>query len=71
PGVIILIVNHFLIENPYIARVFDKAVKITTRLGWRTDLDLDEVIRELPLTMDRRYKTNPLSLFTVMKATRE
>ncbi|MEM8669576.1 MAG: methyltransferase domain-containing protein [Planctomycetota bacterium] len=71
PGGKILIVNHFRSENPFIARVVDKAGNITKRLGWRTDLDLDEVMRELPLTMDRRYKTNPLSLFTVMKATRE
>jgi phosphatidylethanolamine/phosphatidyl-N-methylethanolamine N-methyltransferase len=71
PGGKILIINHFRSENPFIARVVDKAGNITRRLGWRTDLDLDEVLRELPLRMDRRYKTNPLSLFTVMKATRQ
>lgn len=70
PGGRILIINHFRSDNPFIARVVDKAGNITRRLGWRTDLDLDEVLHELPLRMDRRYKTNPLSLFTVMKATR-
>ncbi len=70
PGGKILIINHFRSENPLIARVVDKAGSVTRRLGWRTDLDLKEVLRELPLRMDDRYKTNPFSLFTVMKATR-
>lgn len=69
PGGRILIVNHFRSENPLIARVVDSAGNLTKRLGWRTDLDLDEVLGELPLRLDLRYKPNPLSLFTVMKAT--
>ena len=69
PGGRILIVNHFRSDNPLIARVVDSAGNITKRLGWRTDLDLNDVIHELPLRLDHRYKPNPLSLFTVMKAT--
>jgi phosphatidylethanolamine/phosphatidyl-N-methylethanolamine N-methyltransferase len=69
PGGHILIVNHFRSDNPIIAKVVDSAGNITKRLGWRTDLDLDEVLSELPLRLDHRYKPNPLSLFTVMKAT--
>lgn len=71
PGGRILLINHFRSENPLIARVVDSAGNITKRLGWRTDLDLDEVLRELPLRMEHRYKPNPLSLFTVMQATRK
>lgn len=69
PGGHILLINHFRSENPLIARVVDSAGNITKRLGWRTDLDLDEVLGELPLRLDDRYKPNPFSLFTVMKAT--
>ena len=69
PGGRILIVNHFRSENPIIAKFVDSAGNIPKHLGWRTDLDLDDVLRELPLRMDRCYKPNPLSLFTVMKAT--
>lgn len=69
PGGRILMINHFRSDNPIIARVVDSAGNITKRLGWRTDLDLDDVLRELPLRLDHRYKPNPLSLFTVMKAT--
>lgn len=71
PGGRILIVNHFRSDNPIIAKVVDSAGNITKRLGWRTDLDLDDVLSELPLRLDRRYKPNPLSLFTIMKATRK
>ena len=69
PGGQILLINHFRSDNKLIASVVDKAGNITKRLGWRTDLEIDEVIGELPLRLDDCYKTNPLSLFTVMKAT--
>ncbi|MGB7328523.1 MAG: class I SAM-dependent methyltransferase [Rubripirellula sp.] len=69
PGGRILMINHFRSDNPLIARVVDSAGNITKRLGWRTDINLDDVVRELPLRLDSRYKPNPLSLFTVMEAT--
>ena len=69
PGGRILIINHFRSENPLIARVVDSAGNITRRLGWRTDLDLEQVVGELPLRLDHCYKPNRLSFFTVMKAT--
>jgi phosphatidylethanolamine/phosphatidyl-N-methylethanolamine N-methyltransferase len=69
PGGCLMIINHFRSDNPIIARVVDSAGNLTKHLGWRTDLDLDEVLRELPVRLDHRYKPNPLSLFTVMKAT--
>lgn len=70
PGGQILIINHFRSENPLIAKVVDSAGNITKRLGWRTDLNLEEIVKELPLHLDC-FKPNPLSLFTVMKATCE
>ncbi|MEM6366576.1 MAG: class I SAM-dependent methyltransferase [Planctomycetota bacterium] len=69
PGGQILIINHFRSGNPLIARVVDSAGNVTRRLGWRTDLELQEILSELPIRVDERYKRNPLSLFTVMKAT--
>lgn len=69
PGGQILIINHFRSENPLIARVVDSAGNVTRRLGWRTDLELQEVLRELPIRIDERYKPNPFSFFTIMKAT--
>ena len=69
PGGRVMMINHFRSENPLIARVVDSAGNITKRLGWRTDLGLDELLSELPIRIDHCYKPNPLSLFTVMTAT--
>jgi phosphatidylethanolamine/phosphatidyl-N-methylethanolamine N-methyltransferase len=69
PGGQILIINHFRSGNPLIARVVDSAGNVTQRLGWRTDLELAEVLRELPIRIDECYKPNPFSFFTIMKAT--
>ena len=69
PGGRILIINHFRSENPIIARVVDSAGNVTKRLGWRTDLELQEMLRELPIRIDQLYKPNPFSFFTTMKAT--
>lgn len=69
PGGKILIINHFRSENPLIASVVDRASDFTKRLGWRTDLDSQRVLAELPVRLDQRYKANPLSLFTILEAT--
>ncbi len=69
PGGRVLIINHFRSDNPIIAKVVDSAGNLTKHLGWRTDLGLDDILSELPLRLDHRYKPNPMSLFTVMKAT--
>ena len=69
PGGKILMVNHFRSENSLIAKVVDSAGNIPRRLGWRTDLDLRDVVAGLPLRFDRCYKPTPLSFFTIMQAT--
>ena len=69
PGGRVLMINHFRSDNPLIAKVVNSAGNITKHLGWRTDVGLDEVLSELPLRLDHRYKPSPMSLFTVMKAT--
>lgn len=69
PGGRIMMVNHFRSDNPLIARVVDSAGNITKRLGWRTDLELQGLLDELPIRVDHCYKPNPLSLFTVFTAT--
>jgi phosphatidylethanolamine/phosphatidyl-N-methylethanolamine N-methyltransferase len=70
PGGRILIVNHFRSPNPWIARMVDSAGAVTRHLGWRTDLDLQEIVSEMPLRVERRYKTSPASLFTILTASK-
>lgn len=69
PGGQILVINHFRSDNPLIARVVDSAGGLTRRLGWRTDLDLDSLVSELPLDLEISPKRNALSLFTILRAT--
>lgn len=71
PGGKILIVNHFRSNHRWIAKMIDSAGAVTRHLGWRTDLDLEEIVADLPLRVERRYKTSPTSLFTILSAVRE
>ncbi len=70
PGGHVVLINHFRSPNPWIAKVVDRADSVTRVLGWRTDLACDDVVRRLPLRVERRYKSSPLSLFTIVKAQR-
>lgn len=70
PGGRILVINHFRSENPLIARVVDSAGGLTRRLGWRTDLQMNELLNELPIEIESCRKDNPLSLFRVLVAKR-
>lgn len=69
PGGRILLINHFRSHHRLVARVVDAAGALTRSLGWRTDLGVAEILKDLPLTLDESYKTNPLSLFTIVTAT--
>jgi phosphatidylethanolamine/phosphatidyl-N-methylethanolamine N-methyltransferase len=70
PGGKVLVINHFRSPRPWLANMIDRADPVTRHLGWRTDLECEAVVRSLPLEVDKRYKTSPLSLFTVVRATR-
>ncbi len=70
PGGTMLIINHFRSPRPWIANVVDRADPLTRHLGWKTGVECEEVVRSLPLQVERCYKTSPMSLFTVLKATR-
>lgn len=69
PGGTILVINHFRSKNPLVAKVVDSAGKVTKHLGWRTDVGLDDLVNDLPIRLDHRYKSHPFSFFTVLKAT--
>lgn len=71
PGGKILVINHFRSPNPLIARVVDSAGSLTRHLGWRTDLNVDELLNELPIQVIRCQKSNPLSLFRILIAERK
>jgi phosphatidylethanolamine/phosphatidyl-N-methylethanolamine N-methyltransferase len=70
PGGLLVVINHFRSSNAWVANVVDRADKVTRRLGWRTDVTCEMLVQSLPLEIQRRYKTSPLSLFTIVKARR-
>lgn len=66
----IVVINHFRSERRWLAALVDRATPLTKRLGWRTNLGLAELTDQIPLRVDKLYKTSPFSLFTVLVATK-
>jgi phosphatidylethanolamine/phosphatidyl-N-methylethanolamine N-methyltransferase len=71
PGGLIAVINHFRSANPMVHKVIDRADGLTRHLGWRTDLRWEDLVRDLPLTVERHYKTSPVSLFTILHLRRQ
>jgi phosphatidylethanolamine/phosphatidyl-N-methylethanolamine N-methyltransferase len=65
PGAHIVIINHFISGNRFLAALDRLIEPITRRLGWHT-LSLDDVLRDVPLEVGRVYKTGRRSLFTIV-----
>lgn len=68
PGGRVVIINHFSSERTLIRMLVNLIDPITRLLGWSTRLELSEVLEGSGLTLDRRYKTSPFSLFTIVEA---
>jgi len=63
PDARIVIVNHFQSTNRFIA-LFEKWLcPLCTRLGWRSDLGLQELIRRTGVQVDYRYKLESIDLW--------
>ena len=64
----IVLVNHFQSSNKVIAQ-FDKLISpMTKKVGWRTDLSLERLIRETDLDVREQYKLNKIDLWKVVWA---
>ncbi|MBI5503882.1 MAG: methyltransferase domain-containing protein [Deltaproteobacteria bacterium] len=68
PGGKIVIINHFSSERALIRFVVDGVDPITRYLGWSTRLRLHDVLDSGVLVLEKRYKTSPWSLFTIVEA---
>ncbi len=66
----VAIINHFRSERRWLAPLIDILDPVTRRLGWRTTLRLSDVVAEVPLHVEQRFKTSLGSLFTVVVATK-
>ena len=69
PGGRLILLNHFTQDSPIIA-AFEKAISpICARIGFRTDLSVDEVIDGWPLIKERDERVKPLGMWHVVECT--
>jgi phosphatidylethanolamine/phosphatidyl-N-methylethanolamine N-methyltransferase len=67
----IVIVNHFTSDKPVLGSLTKAIDPLTRWLGWRTDLQLKPFIASTGLTIEKVYKLNKSSLYTVVLARKE
>lgn len=63
PDARIIIVNHFQSTNRFIAMLEKWACPLCTKLGWRSDLALNDLIQRTGLEVDYRYKLESIDLW--------
>jgi phosphatidylethanolamine/phosphatidyl-N-methylethanolamine N-methyltransferase len=69
PGSRIVLLNHFQSTNRFVA-LFEKWLcPLCTKLGWRSDLPLQDLIRETGLEIDYRYKLENIDLWETVVVT--
>jgi phosphatidylethanolamine/phosphatidyl-N-methylethanolamine N-methyltransferase len=60
PGARIVMLNHFQSTNKMVAKLEKIVSPICTKLGWRSDLSLQDLLAHTGVTVDYRYKlTSP------------
>lgn len=64
----IVLVNHFQSSNRYIAKFDEFISPMTKKVGWRTDLSLERLIRDTNLDVREQYKLNKIDLWKVVWA---
>jgi hypothetical protein len=62
----LIIINHLKSERKIVSGFMGTLNPVTKRLGWRIDLCYHDLINDLPIEVEKRFKTSPLSLFTVV-----
>lgn len=65
----IVIINHFQSQNKLMAQLEKWASPFCTKIGWRSDLELDYLVQHADLQIDRKYSLNKLDLWKVIYAT--
>ena len=69
PDARIVIVNHFQSTNRFIGRVEKWLCPLCTKLGWRSDLALQDLIRRTGVEIDYRYKLESIDLWETVVIT--
>jgi phosphatidylethanolamine/phosphatidyl-N-methylethanolamine N-methyltransferase len=69
PGARIVVVNHFQSTNRFIAMVEKWLCPLCTKLGWRSDLALSDLVRRTGAEVDYRYKLDNIDLWETVVMT--
>jgi len=69
PGARIVIVNHFQSTNRLIALLEKWLSPVCTKLGWRSDLALQDLISRTGVEVDYRYKLDNIDLWETVVMT--
>lgn len=64
----LILINHFQSNNKFMAKIEDLVNPICRKIGWRTDIDLDNLIVESNLQVNSRYKMKKFDLWKVVLA---
>jgi phosphatidylethanolamine/phosphatidyl-N-methylethanolamine N-methyltransferase len=67
PGARLILLNHFTQDSPIIAAVEKAISPICTRIGFRTDLSVDQVINGWPLIKERDIRVKPFGMWHVVE----
>jgi phosphatidylethanolamine/phosphatidyl-N-methylethanolamine N-methyltransferase len=71
PGARIVILNHFQSTNRVIAFIEKLLCPLCSRLGWRSDLALNDLIRQTGVEVDYRYKLESIDLWETVVITND
>jgi phosphatidylethanolamine/phosphatidyl-N-methylethanolamine N-methyltransferase len=63
PGARIVVLNHFQSTNRFIALIEKWLCPLCTKLGWRSDLALQDLIRRTGVEVDYRFKLENIDLW--------
>jgi phosphatidylethanolamine/phosphatidyl-N-methylethanolamine N-methyltransferase len=67
PGGRIILLNHFTQDSPFLAAVEKFISPLCVKVGFRTDLSVDQVINGWPLIKERQEKVKPLGFWKVVE----
>jgi len=67
PGGNIVILNHFRSQRPVVGRFEDLVAPVCTRLGWKSNLPLEPLLRQVALTPETSAKVNLFNGWRLIK----
>lgn len=71
PDGVVVVVNHFKSKNPIIEMCEKLMNPICKKIGWRSDLSLNEFIRHAGLKVTKQYMLKKLDFWHIVFATNE